>query len=151
MFSEVRNSSKPTLRKNIGFSLPGMSEPVQIRPLDFRTSSQFGGGGNECTTESSSTVPPREAVDCIEMDVPFGTPIIQSLSSSSSIDDDSMEEESRIRKVICGEDLFRDLLEAAISSWIDRNSDEIMDRVVENYNLQPKKKKAKVSKPLSKK
>lgn len=47
---------------------------------------------------------------------------------------------------IKGEDLFRELCHTAISSWVESNTDEIMAQIVENYNLQPKKKKAKITK-----
>lgn len=126
----VMAGSKPSLPKQNAFADLNKRQPPNLF---------IGGGGNECTTEASSTVdkqPKEEIFAEADKDI-FG--------SSSSEDDSGMDEESP-RKVICGEDLFRDLFAAAFQQWLDNNADEIMDRIAENHVLQPRKKKAKVSK-----
>lgn len=71
--------------------------------------------------------------------------LVQVQSEASSDSDISVEEDSR-NGIHCPEIFFRQLCNAAINNWLDINTDEIMEKIVENYNLQPKKKKAKITK-----
>lgn len=64
---------------------------------------------------------------------------------------DSEEGKETEGGVFCGEELFVEICENAIKHWIEMHNDEIMDRVVNNYNLQPKTKKQKVTEKNPKK
>lgn len=57
------------------------------------------------------------------------------------LDDESIQ-------VACGEDLFVEICENAIKYWLESHEEEIMEKIVDGYNLQPKKKKAKVTKDI---
>jgi len=60
------------------------------------------------------------------------------------IDEEDSHEEGEIT---CGEELFRELCEAAIENWLEKHQEELFEQVVGNYNLQPKKKKQKLNGP----
>lgn len=49
---------------------------------------------------------------------------------------------------LCGEDLFQELCETSIKYWLETHQEEIMEKIVDGYNLQPRKKKSKVTKDI---
>lgn len=45
--------------------------------------------------------------------------------------------------VICGEELFISICETAIQVWIDEHAEELTEKLLQNFTLNPKKKQKK--------
>lgn len=64
--------------------------------------------------------------------------------SDSSLESGEISDDMRIENgVFLGEELFVEMVEAAIQAWFDKHNDNIMEKIVENHILQPKKKNTK--------
>jgi len=46
-------------------------------------------------------------------------------------------------KVVIGEDLFIEICEKAIEAWLDENAESVTERLLSNFQLNPKKKSKK--------
>lgn len=68
----------------------------------------------------------------------------KSTSPPNDSDIESESEEMRLENgVFLGEELFIEMVDTAINAWFDKHNDHIMDLIVENHTLQPRKKKQK--------
>jgi len=76
--------------------------------------------------------------NCFQVDKSTSPP------NDSDLEEGSDSEEMCLENgVFVGEELFIEMVDAAINAWFEKHNDNIMDLIVENHTLQPRKKKSR--------